>query len=554
MKRMAALALAAACAARACASVAVDVLVAYDASAARWLAGEGLAAQGFAESQVALANEVLANSGLADDFSFRLAGVHLGGFEYVAELGLDGALESAIGSPEAEWAALRAARDAAGADVAVVLADTGIKFGDMGWAASMRPQVQYGGEGEYVRRWGLEFDVAGDWLEWFADRAYAIVDVAAARGGTIFVHEVGHVMGAGHADLATLREPGPQLYRYSAGVMAQGSDGVHYATVMGYDNDETPSSPRYEVLPFFSGPGVRNPKTGDALGDESHDNVRTLRNTCRAVAAFRPAAGAAAPSPAEFKAKKTAFVGAVSDGGEVAGVAEFSVAATKKGFSKVSGSVTGLDGRTRRLKSVKCAVSSGGDGVARVVLDGLAVKGFDGLLSATLGGDGSISGATLGGMEIVSAEKGVGRPSAGFYIDGDIPELQGLDVVREVSYGGASHPLLPTAGSPEPVSTDGKWKASAKAGRIKLVKDRKSGAASLVPVLGKNGANTNLSALKLSYQPKTGVFKGSFCVYALDGGRLRKYSFKVTGVALDGEGRGVAVCKKAGVSCRVTVK
>ena len=55
---------------------------------------------------------------------------------------------------------------------------------------------------------------------------------------------------------------------------------------------------------------------------------------------------------------------------------------------------------------------------------------------------------------------------------------------------------------------------------------------------------TNLSGLKLSYTPKTGLFKGSFKVYALEGGKLKKYTVNVTGLVVDGNGTSEAMCKK----------
>ena len=58
----------------------------------------------------------------------------------------------------------------------------------------------------------------------------------------------------------------------------------------------------------------------------------------------------------------------------------------------------------------------------------------------------------------------------------------------------------------------------------------------------------NVSGLKLGYTAKTGAFKGSFKVYALQGAagreKLRKYTVNVTGIVVDGRGFGIATCKK----------
>ena len=55
--------------------------------------------------------------------------------------------------------------------------------------------------------------------------------------------------------------------------------------------------------------------------------------------------------------------------------------------------------------------------------------------------------------------------------------------------------------------------------------------------------------MKLTYTPKTGLFKGSFKVYALEGfagkKKLKKYSANVTGVVVGGKGYGQATIKKS---------
>ena len=57
----------------------------------------------------------------------------------------------------------------------------------------------------------------------------------------------------------------------------------------------------------------------------------------------------------------------------------------------------------------------------------------------------------------------------------------------------------------------------------------------------------NLSGLKLSYANKKGTFKGSFKAFELTGAdkkKLKKYTFKVSGVVVNGVGYGVATSKK----------
>ena len=56
----------------------------------------------------------------------------------------------------------------------------------------------------------------------------------------------------------------------------------------------------------------------------------------------------------------------------------------------------------------------------------------------------------------------------------------------------------------------------------------------------------NPSALKLTYKAKDGSFKGSFKVYADNGGKLKATTVNVTGVVINGVGYGTATIKKVG--------
>ena len=127
---------------------------------------------------------------------------------------------------------------------------------------------------------------------------------------------------------------------------------------------------------------------------------------------------------------------------------------------------------------------------------------------------------------------------------------------------GTLEDLLPDG---EPVvAAGGKWKF-AKAASVKWAKpkkgaeppeiyDEESGKGLLVDT---SAGKTNLSALKLTYTPKRGTFKGSFKLYALEGAgkatKLKKYMVKVSGVVVDGVGHGTTSGKGVG-SWPVTVK
>lgn len=537
----------------------VDLLVAYDTSAAQWIDAESRTCEQFAEEQIARSNQVLANSGLGNDFDFRLVGVYKGAFTHSS---MSTSLNSAIESTDAAWADLRSARDAAGADIVVVL----VKGGDTaqkGTGTTLVPMVN----GE--RKYGLEFAQADEFLKWFAERAFCIVDIVAASEGYVLVHEVGHVMGAGHSEIISpsYDEPGPQLYNYSSAVMMQGSDGNYYATVMGYNVTGYPGSANYKELPYFSSPDVVNPETGEALGDATHNNVLTLRNTYSKVAAFKnevastggedggtsvapvsPVVPSTPVAAGEFTARNTYFTAAVMDGDGIVGIAEFGVAATKKGMSKVSATFIGLDGKKMKAKNAQYAVYKNEGGTACVRLDGVSVNGANGLLSVTLGNDGSLTSGTLGSYSLVSATKGMEKASAGFYIAEPLETIMGGEVIQSVTYDGVEYDMLPDAQTPENVTTGTKWTV-AKGGRLKMKKDRQTGESILIPA-----GTQNFSDLRLNYQAKTGTFKGSFKAYAIIGGRLKNFKFNVTGVAVNGKGVGISVCKNAGVSLKVVIE
>ena len=66
-------------------------------------------------------------------------------------------------------------------------------------------------------------------------------------------------------------------------------------------------------------------------------------------------------------------------------------------------------------------------------------------------------------------------------------------------------------------------------------------------------AGGNPSGLKLTYKSKDGTFKGSFTLYSLQGGKLKKVKANVAGVVVGGIGYGSATVKKSGSSVAVTI-
>lgn len=119
-----------------------------------------------------------------------------------------------------------------------------------------------------------------------------------------------------------------------------------------------------------------------------------------------------------------------------------------------------------------------------------------------------------------------------FCLDGDpygIFEEAGYELVEE---------FLPWEVPVAPKGT--KWIVAdgAKAGQIKMDKDGE--------VYDKKESD-NPSGLKLTFTAKTGLFKGSFKVYAIDAkGKLKSFSATVNGIVVDGIGYGTVTIKKIG--------
>ena len=91
----------------------------------------------------------------------------------------------------------------------------------------------------------------------------------------------------------------------------------------------------------------------------------------------------------------------------------------------------------------------------------------------------------------------------------------------------------------------GKKLDAGKAATIKYAKNKASGQFSLTGL--DDPKKPNLSGLKLTYTPKTGLFKGSFKMYAISSGakpKLKKYMVNVTGFVVNGAGVGKATLKK----------
>ena len=251
--------------------------------------------------------------------------------------------------------------------------------------------------------------------------------------------------------------------------------------------------------------------------------------------------------------KATVLNGVVYDAsGAIVGTVELKVGKpnNRNRNTKVSGSMTRLNGMKTVFRSVTVAVPDN-----EPLTASLSARGLDSL-SVSIGDDGF--NGQIGDYSVVIASVGGNWTHDGATVsielrDGDLPD-------------GTLKELLPDGDGAEPVIQKvGKWKF-AKAASVKWAKPKKGAARSEYYdeasgkdlVVDTSAGKTNLSAMKLTYTPKKGTFKGSFKVYALEGEgkarKLKKYTVKVSGVVVGGVGYGTATCKSPAVSWSVTVK
>ena len=220
--------------------------------------------------------------------------------------------------------------------------------------------------------------------------------------------------------------------------------------------------------------------------------------------------------------------------------------ANKQGIAKISATLMGLDGKKTSYKAQGVDVTGK---TATVNFSGMAV---------TIDGESFEGGEGLsGGLGVQSANVGGNWAGRGATVTVDVGD-------RSMFAGTVLPELLPK--DEQATVNNGKWVFN-KAASVKWAKP-KNGASLSEHYDGTSGKDlvvddskgkTNLSGLKLTYTPKKGTFKGSFKVYALEGSgkatKLKKCTFNVNGVVVDGVGYGQATCKKpAAGPWPVTVK
>lgn len=238
------------------------------------------------------------------------------------------------------------------------------------------------------------------------------------------------------------------------------------------------------------------------------------------------------------------YCGAVYDeSGNPCGTVTVKFTKTKGGVSKVSASFKMIDGKSCPLSATPVAVND----VGSAKIEGKAIKKLGVLDSLEIGKEGFVAEITAaGGAKMFAATTDLSKGlSAGVYrfsVSGLPEKINGLPVVVE---------MLPD-GAEVPVDANGKI-VLAKAATFKYAKIKGANPAEYERVCDTSKGKTNLSGLRLTYTAKTSSIKGSFSVYTDDSTKhkIKKTSFKVTGMVIDGKAVGVATCKKPAITCPI---
>ena len=230
-------------------------------------------------------------------------------------------------------------------------------------------------------------------------------------------------------------------------------------------------------------------------------------------------------------AKARTYDGVVRDQFEKpVGVVVVSVGkAQKSGQCSVKASVVGLDGKKKGSNTVKVAVPQSGAMRVR-----LLVKDY-GALDVKIGAD-SVAGTLANDYEILPARVG-----------GALGASRSCFRLEDFDWADSTMPLEEYLPYEEEFAINGNRWVFDKAAVIKY----KNGEIDEDAYeKGLNGGKTNNSGLKLTYNVRSGTFKGTFTVYSEDGQgktpKLKKTRATVSGVVVDGYGYGQVTIRNGG--------
>ena len=236
-------------------SATIDIMVVFDTTAKTWVDKNG-GMNLLAVDAVARLNQATANSNV--NLTFRL--VHAAEVSYTHDtLSRD---LSRLQAGTSGLSVVHSWRNTYGADVVVMLVDTGSASGTVGLGYLLNT---YAGTPDY---------------------AYSVCAIRSVDISHTMTHEVGHNLGCHHSK-DQKSDPGPNSYLndYSAGWYFTGTNRIAYHTIMAYSNDGYGKT--YVEAPLFSTPleSYQGTVAGDAADG---DNSRNIRETMDIVAAYLP--------------------------------------------------------------------------------------------------------------------------------------------------------------------------------------------------------------------------------------------------------------------------
>jgi hypothetical protein len=334
------------------AATTIDVLVVYDTTAKTWVDNNGGMAT-FSAEAIARMNQAMQNSGI--DCTFRV--VHSGTIDYThSDLSTD---LSDLHAGTGNLATAHTWRNTYGADLVVMLVDTGSAYGWVGQGYLLTSSDGQPGNA-------------------FTVNAIQSVDIS-----HIMTHEVGHNLGCGHSKRqATQPGPGP-LFSYAAGWYFTGSNSKDYHTIMTYNDDGFGNT--YIGAPLFSTPLKTH--EGTTAGDAADgDNSRCIRQTMAVVAGYRADAstvftlgvgssGAASPTIDVSPADLDGFNGVIGSANlRYAANQTVTLTAAASSGSKVLSTWSGADSQAGRVATVTMNANRA---VTAIYVDAVAQPGTD---------------------------------------------------------------------------------------------------------------------------------------------------------------------------------
>jgi len=231
--------------------VEIDVLPVYTGKAKEWAQGEAQIAAWMTVAQ-RLANQSFAGSGVQQ--RIRVAPARQVSYE---ESGNNEKDLARLRLGEAKWAQdIRRWRKEVDVDLVILVTSN----------------VERGGHAEALNSANLEN------IRPFAEIAFAVVPIQSLTSSYAFVHELGHLMGAGHTD-------DPQTSGYSVAYRQSEPEGPcgPWTTIM--DGDALSSA--YARLLYWSNTAKELRVCGRPMGRQDRaDNARTLNETAARVASF----------------------------------------------------------------------------------------------------------------------------------------------------------------------------------------------------------------------------------------------------------------------------